>query len=427
RSGQPMTEGRTRRLQKLQQLWAQVVSSVEAERRVRTADVSSVASVDPRSSSSSTLPNGRCLQQRLSHGERIPEDEERRYYCPELCNTGIFRHPDGSIRPYPPAVANDKSEQRRRFVETQQRRMRDRRGPSRHSDMSSDSESEDEPTAGTNSSSSSSKKTPGADTAPSGEATEDFLASIPLPAEPPPPSAACSSPVPTAAAQQQTKQAMPAPPSMPLVPLPFPAPPLAGYGGTSQAPAAGPLQGPPFYGIPAPPSQLVAHMQQMQQQQPDQQRVSSNPQQGPLPPQQASGAAGPTNVQKRPPQHQTPPVPAKKQQADKPAGGSDLKAAMTFVPTHLRTKKLPATAKTNEGPSISRVSAYSMGNTALGRQGGVGGASGERGQVSGLAKFLGEAKKQHGDGGVVGGSSKTPAPADLDRAFDEFLKEVGAS
>lgn len=84
-----------------------------------------------------------------------------------------------------------------------------------------------------------------------------------------------------------------------------------------------------------------------------------------------------------------------------------------------RTKKLPATAKTNEGPSISRVSAYSMGNTALGRQGGVGGASGERGQVSGLAKFLGEAKKQHGDGGVVGGSSKTPAPADLDRVNNE--------
>ncbi|CDI74110.1 hypothetical protein, conserved [Eimeria praecox] len=89
RSGQPMTEGRTRRLQKLQQLWAQVVSSVEAERRVRTADVSSVASVDPRSSSSTS--NARCLQQRLSHGERIPDEEERRYYCPELCNTGIFR------------------------------------------------------------------------------------------------------------------------------------------------------------------------------------------------------------------------------------------------------------------------------------------------------------------------------------------------
>ena len=91
RSGQTMTEGRTRRLQKLQQLWAQVVSSVEAERRVRTADVSSVASVDPRSSSSSSTVNARCLQQRLSNGERVPDEDERRYYCPELCNTGIFR------------------------------------------------------------------------------------------------------------------------------------------------------------------------------------------------------------------------------------------------------------------------------------------------------------------------------------------------
>ncbi|OEH75077.1 hypothetical protein cyc_07593 [Cyclospora cayetanensis] len=107
KAGQPMSDGRTRRLQKLQQLWAQVVSSVEAERRVQTADVSSIASGDTRSSSSTTLPYAKCLQQRLSHGERIPDEEERRYYCPELCNTGIFRHPDGSIRPYPPLVAND--------------------------------------------------------------------------------------------------------------------------------------------------------------------------------------------------------------------------------------------------------------------------------------------------------------------------------
>ncbi|CDJ32685.1 uncharacterized protein EMH_0013320 [Eimeria mitis] len=441
RSGEQMTEGRTRRLQKLQQLWAQVVSSVEAERRVRTADVSSVASFDPRSSSG--VSSARSLQQRLSHGERIPDEEERRYYCPELCNTGIFRHPDGSIRPYPPPVANDKSEQRRRFVETQQRRMRESRGPSRHSDMSSDSESEDEsPAAATNSSSSSSKKTQGADSAPAGEAAEDFLASIPLPAEPPPPSAS-SSQVPTGSTQQQ---AMPAHPSVPVMPLPFPVPPLGGYGGASPQPsAAGHLQGgpphgppgffppafvPPFFGIPPAPSQLVAHMQQMQgqQQQPEQQRISPHPQQGPQIQQPSPAAAGPsTTVQKRPPQQRTPPVPAKKQQTDsKPAGASDLKAAIAFVPTHLRTKKLPATAKIQEGPSISRVSAYSMGTAALGRQGGSGGASGERGQTSSLAKFL-EANKQQGEGKGIGGTPKAPAPADLDRAFDEFLKEVGAS
>ncbi|CDI76198.1 hypothetical protein, conserved [Eimeria acervulina] len=488
-SGQTMTEGRTRRLQKLQQLWAQVVSSVEAERRVRTADVSSVASVDPRSSSSSSTVNARCLQQRLSNGERVPDEDERRYYCPELCNTGIFRHPDGSVRPYPPPVANDKSEQRRRFVETQQRRMRERRGPSRHSDMSSDSESEDESTAAatnSSSSSSSSKKIPGADTAPAGAAAEDFLASIPLPAEPPP--APSSSQVPTVTGQQP---AMPAPPSIPMVPpLPFPVPPLGAYSGASPPPGgphqvvsgflsvesgnSGPLRGlmvdwlrcvvlsasppkmqgphgppaffppgfvpyvgrpvllcafpqPPFMGIPAPPSQLVAHMQQMQQQQqqPEQQRVPPHTQQGPPPSQPSPGAAGLTNVQKRPPQQRTPPTPAKKQHTDnKLADASDLKAAMAFVPTHLRTKKLPATAKTQEGPSISRVSAYSMGTAALGRQGGSGGASG---QISGLAKFLGDSKKQQGEGGGIGGAAKAPAPADLDRAFDEFLKEVGAS
>ena len=153
-----MTDGRSRRLQKLQQLWAQVVSAVEAERRVRTADVSSIAATESRSS---YIGPSKCLQQRLSHGERIPDDEERRYYCAELCNTGIFRRgssilcrmqpidfdgaacfaalhspcvahactidfclfrfccttdPDGSIRPYPPLVANDKSEQRRRCM-----------------------------------------------------------------------------------------------------------------------------------------------------------------------------------------------------------------------------------------------------------------------------------------------------------------------
>ena len=96
---------------------------------------------------------------------------------------------------------------------------------------------------------------------------------------------------------------------------------------------------PPFMGIPAPPSQLVAHMQQMQQQQqqPEQQRVPPHTQQGPPPSQPSPGAAGLTNVQKRPPQQRTPPTPAKKQHTDnKLADASDLKAAMAFVPTHLR-------------------------------------------------------------------------------------------
>ncbi|OEH75078.1 hypothetical protein cyc_07594 [Cyclospora cayetanensis] len=99
----------------------------------------------------------------------------------------------------------------------------------------------------------------------------------------------------------------------------------------------------------------------------------------------------------------------------RPADTGDLKAAISFVPTHLRTKKLPATAKTQEGPSISRVSAYSMGTAALGRQ--VGGAkapaAGEA--VSGLARFLGEAKKQQ-EG--AGGAPKQAGPADLDREED---------
>lgn len=84
-----MTDGRSRRLQKLQQLWAQVVSAVEAERRVRTADVSSIAASDGHKGSGAS--GSRCLQDRLSHGERVAEEEETRYYCPELCNTGIFR------------------------------------------------------------------------------------------------------------------------------------------------------------------------------------------------------------------------------------------------------------------------------------------------------------------------------------------------
>ncbi|CDJ38357.1 hypothetical protein, conserved [Eimeria tenella] len=445
-----MTEGRTRRLQKLQQLWAQVVSQVEAERRVRTADVSSVASVDPRSSSSSTGPNARCLQQRLSHGERIPDEEERRYYCPELCNTGIFRHPDGSIRPYPPPVANDKSEQRRRFVESQQRRMRERRDLSRNSDMSSDSDSEEENStsaAAPSSSGCSSKRTLATEAAPTKEAVEDFLASIPLPDEPPPP-AAISPQAPTTAERQQTASA---PVAMPFLPFPFPVPPPVGaYGAGSQPSSTGAPQGgpqgppgffspgfvPPFVAIPAPPSQLLAHMQQMQQQpgqqQPEQQQPQQVqqpqqriPQQDPLEPHYPA-TAGPPNVHKRPPAQRTPLVPPKKQQTvSRPAEAADLKAAMAFVPTHLRTKKLPATAKAREGPSISQVSAYSMGAAALGRQVCSAGASSDK-PVSGLARFLGESKVQQ-EGSCLKGPPKAPAPADLDRAFDEFLKEVGAS
>ncbi|CDJ35145.1 uncharacterized protein EMH_0095610 [Eimeria mitis] len=171
---------------------------------------------------------------------------------------------------------------------------------------------------------------------------------------------------------------MPAHPSVPVMPLPFPVPPLGGYGGASPQPsAAGHLQGGPPHGPPGffPPAFVG------QQQQPEQQRVSPHPQQSPQTQQPSPAAAGPsTTVQKRPPQQRTPPVPAKKQQTDsKPAGASDLKAAIAFVPTHLS-----------------------------------------------LAKFL-EANKQQGEGKGIGGTPKAPAPADLDRAFDEFLKEVGAS
>lgn len=104
---------------------------------------------------------------------------------------------------------------------------------------------------------------------------------------------------------------------------------------------------PPFVAIPAPPSQLLAHMQQMQQQpgqqQPEQQQPQQVqqpqqriPQQDPLEPHYPA-TAGPPNVHKRPPAQRTPLVPPKKQQTvSRPAEAADLKAAMAFVPTHLR-------------------------------------------------------------------------------------------
>lgn len=75
----------------------------------------------------------------------------------------------------------------RAVVESQQRQTRDRRGVSRDSDASSDSESEDDMPS---SAAPGGKKKPSAEAAQSAEAAEDFLASIPLPAEPPPPDSA---------------------------------------------------------------------------------------------------------------------------------------------------------------------------------------------------------------------------------------------
>ncbi|KAL8271368.1 hypothetical protein Esti_004702 [Eimeria stiedai] len=427
KSGQPLTDGRMRRLQKLQQLWAQVVSSVEAERRVLTADVSSIAATDTRAGPSSSIFT-KCLQQRLSHGERIPEEEERRYYCPELCNTGIFRHPDGSIRPYPPLVANNKSEQRRRFVETQQAHFRGRAGSPRESDASSEMESDDEENeAATSGEAAGSSAKPAAGAEHRGGAAEDLLASIPLPSEPPP-----SDTAPPAAASAAEHQG----PTMPFMPFAFPGAPMTAYGGAAAQQAGAAPHGVgafvPFSGIPAPPPQLLAQMHQsmpMQQQpqrnvtpplpqQQQQQQQQQQKQRSPMPQQQSAGAAG-FNQQRSPRVLPTPSPPPKKQHGGTPAWDSaDLKAAIAFVPTHLRTKKLPPTAKAQECPSISRVSAYSMGTAARGR-----GAGGEG--KSGLARFLGEAKKQQGD--AASRTQQKAGPADLDKAFDEFLKEVGAA
>ncbi|KAL8440461.1 hypothetical protein Efla_005603 [Eimeria flavescens] len=473
KSGQALSEGRMRRLQKLQQLWAQVVSAVEAERRVLTADVSSIAASDPRSSSSSSSSSSdgvsslftKCLQQRLSHGERMPEAEERRYYCPELCNTGIFRHPDGSIRPYPPLVANDKSEQRRRLVESQQRR--ERLGSPGDSDASSDmSEAEDEGSGAPPREGGGSSLKGSAEADPkAAEGVDDFLACIPLPSEPPPPEDNAAAAAAAAATQQQMPAAAAAPESMPafpFFPVPFPGAPMSAYGaaGAPQVGGPPPAQGVgsfspsrellckgssslPFPGIPAPPPQLLAQMhqpmQQQQQQQPSPlpQQQQQQQQRSPLPQQQQqqqrSAAAQPqqqqqspaaaARVQPRQPKVLPAPSPgAKKHQSGGTAGDSAaLKAALAFVPTHLRTKKLPATAKTLEGPSISRVSAYSMGTGALSR-----GAGAEGEGPSGLARFLGEAKRQQGEAAALRPQQKA-GPADLDKAFDEFLKEVGAA
>ncbi|KAL8441673.1 hypothetical protein Emag_006965 [Eimeria magna] len=448
KSGQPLTDGRTRRLQKLQQLWAQVVSSVEAERRVLTADVSSIAASDTRAGPSSSIYT-KCLQQRLSHGERIPEEEERRYYCPEL-------YPDGSIRPYPPLVANDNGccccrligssdtatalQQQKgmlwcsEIVETQQAQMRGRRGSPRESDASSEMESDDEDNeAATSAEAAGSSAKQSAEAEHKGGAAEDFLASIPLPSEPPPSDTA--SPPAASAPEHQG-------PPMPFVPFGA----MTAYGGTAtqQAGAAPPdtHAGPPvgflqpgvmlpFPGIPAPPPQLLAQMNQSMPMQPQPQRNLTPPlpqqqqqqqqqkQRSPMPQQQSPAGAAGFHQQRKPNVLASPSHPLKKQQGGTPASDSaDLKAAIAFVPTHLRTKKLPPTAKTQEGPSISRVSAYSMGTAARGR-----GGDGEG--KSGLARFLGEAKKQQGD--AASRAQQKAGPADLDKAFDEFLKEVGAA
>lgn len=285
------------------------------------------------------------------------------------------------------------------------------------------------------------KKKPSADAAQTAEAAEDFLASIPLPAEPLPPGCASAT-----AAQAAEGQLPSAPSTVPFIPVPFPIPPVVTYSGTAPQQGTGATQAaparpavfvppgfiPPFVGIPAPPSQLLAQMQQPMPVQ-SQQNTAQHPQQQHqhLTPsqenqQQRPVATAPHNVQKRPTVLRTPLPPAKKQHAGSvPADASDLKAAIAFVPTQLRTKKLPAMAKKQEGPSISRVSAYSMGAGALGRQVGGSGSAANGEAKSSLARFLGGAKKQQGE--ATCGAPQTTGPADLDRAFDDFLKEVGAS
>lgn len=89
KSGQNLTDGQRRRIQKLEQLWSVVVQSVEAERRARSADVSCVASG----------ADGRSLRTKLNEGAGAEEEEQRRLYNPELCNTGIFRRTSSKAVP----------------------------------------------------------------------------------------------------------------------------------------------------------------------------------------------------------------------------------------------------------------------------------------------------------------------------------------
>lgn len=101
-----------------------------------------------------------------------------------------------------------------------------------------------------------------------------------------------------------------------------------------------------------------------------------------------------------------------------PTSGDDFPVVL------YRTKKLPATAKMQEGPSISRVSAYSMGVGALGRQVGASGSSANGEATSGLTRFLGGARKQQGE--AISGTPQTAGPADLDRVRESIPHDAEA-
>ncbi|CBZ53825.1 hypothetical protein NCLIV_036060 [Neospora caninum Liverpool] len=481
-----LRDSQKKRKQKLQQLWDIAVQSVEAERRARKAElqmeepfgeeaeqekeeeekplssreqrnlINIGAHRDPRR-------RGVPVEQRFDDEFILKLDQEqRRYYNPALCNAGIFRHPDGSLRGYPPTVRQGAFDMRRQYFESLENEQRKKDGASSSSEEDSEDWS-DVPD-------SEKAKEGGTASGEDGEEEDDLLASIPLPDELPPGLSAEPASVPEAAASAGAAQTSPVgcqgtgPQETSTVsPFIFPTPfsdnasgaPAQGNG---TAPTGGalpfvfpfPPPPPPPFMFPPPPIPFMPRPRQPDAS-PDSQQAPSasgpaappspfsgqnssvSPGARPAPPSASSSSPAIWKVTNQPSTREVRASPYTPPET-KPALP---KAAVAFVPTQLRTKNKPSPTAPPR-LSLQQVSAYSTGLGNAHQSRWVGAKAEETGsshaKPGSVASFF--AKKpaagptslgtdSRGKGQGQAGNAGVDASKNLDDLFNDFLREVG--
>ncbi|EPT28441.1 WW domain binding protein 11 [Toxoplasma gondii TgCatPRC2] len=492
-----LRDGQRRRKQKLQQLWDIAVQSVEAERRARKAELQMeepfgeeaaaekegdehpLSPGEQRSLTSSDVPRDP-RRRAVRPQERFDDEfilkldqEQRRYYNPALCNAGIFRHPDGSLRGYPPTVRQGAFDMRREYFESLESERRKKEGLSSSSEENSETWSD--VSDGEHARERGESREKDAEEEDSNE--DDILASIPLPDDLPPgfspeppslppapapgptqsspfgvqsPSAASAFVLPTSFAEtagvspgSNSSPSGHMPSAFPFRPPPpppfmFPPPPIPFMPRHLQSDASGPQQAPNASPVPPTfPSSLSS--------------PSSLPSSLPpfpssaLPSASPSGSSGPNAEQTGTPSSSSPysappaiwkvngPQAVREARAapyTPPETKSALPAAaMAFVPTQLRTKNKPSPVAPRL--ALQQVSAFStgLGNAHQNRSKETGTAS-HGGKPGGVASFL--TKKPvsafgtdpRGNAQDRAGSAPDPS-RNLDDLFNDFLREVG--
>ncbi|PFH35719.1 WW domain binding protein 11 [Besnoitia besnoiti] len=483
-----------KRKAKLEQLWEMAVRSVEAEKLAREAELQ----IDDPFGAGEEEPEEGSVQAQLSvreqrnllntggrRGDRRKggaaehrdddeflsriDTEQRRYYNPDLCNAGIFRHPDGSLRGYPPSVRSEGFDQRRKYIEgiNVERRQRGEEASSGSSDE--DSEQWSDVSDSEKSANASGSRLAAIEEKQESEPDDDdILASLPLPSEPPPAFATAGASglqvlqPPASAAQPQA-----APSSAPTFPPPmyFPFPGSAGANAGESAKPTPPFPfmpppPPPFMGFapPMPPPFMPTGAPGSSPYAPGAPAFSppgprspfaqtpgggSQPPAGsaapPQAPPAATSSASPWSREATQAPREQRPGPYSPPEATKPALS---KAAVAFVPTQLRTKNKPSPAPVvPPRASLEQVSAYST-NAGLARSNrwgagaleGTAAGTGSRG-TSVAALFAKNANPgaaaaaeramtgAAASGGATGKAGE--ASKDLDELFNDFLREVG--